>query len=194
MPRTIRLAGLILVLAALPGCDDPPSAASLAPRLKDSAMKLASAAFIHEGEIPRRQTCEGEDLSPPLEWSGIPDRARTLALIVDDPDAPDPAKPQRVWVHWVLYNLPPRDGKLTEGVTASDLPKGTLLGRNDWKAVGYRGPCPPVGRHRYFFKLYALDVTLADLREPTKADLERAMSGHVLATAELIGHYQKGDR
>lgn len=184
-----------LTAVALLGCEaPPPPAASLAPKIEGSSMKLASPSFEDQGGIPKRQTCEGEDLSPPLEWSGVPAGAKSLALIVDDPDAPDPAKPQRVWAHWILYNLPPSDGKLAEGVAPADLPGGTLPGRNDWKAAGYRGPCPPVGRHRYVFKLYALDAALPDLREPSKADLERAMSGHVLAVAELVGLYQKEER
>jgi len=116
---------------------------------------------------------------------------RSLALIVDDPDAPDPAAPKRVYVHWVLYNLPPASGGLPEGVTAGALPAGTREGQNDWKRTGYGGPCPPIGRHRYFHKLYALDVVLPDLGTPTKKALEAAMAGHVLGQTELIGTYLK---
>jgi Raf kinase inhibitor-like YbhB/YbcL family protein len=151
-------------------------------------MKLNSNAFPNQGQIPSQYTCDGNDSSPPLAWSSAPDGTRSVALIVDDPDAPDPAAPQMTWVHWVLYNLPPA-GSLTEATRA--LPAGTLPGLNDWKRTGYGGPCPPVGRHRYFFKLYALDSTLPDLNRPTKAQLEQAMKGHVLARAELIGTYQK---
>ena len=154
-------------------------------------MKIASAAFEHGASIPKRYTCEGEDLSPPLQWSGVPAGARSLALIVDDPDAPDPAAPKMTWVHWVLYNLPPATTHLDPGVAPSTLPVGTLQGRNDWKRTGYGGPCPPIGRHRYFHKLYALDAMLPDLKQPTKDQLLKAMDGHVLAQGELIGTYQK---
>lgn len=152
-------------------------------------LKLESPAFASGGGIPVEHTCEGADRSPPLAWSGIPVGTKSLALIVDDPDAPDPAAPRMTWVHWVLYNLPPDCSGLSEGVAA--LPAGTREGLNDWKRTGYGGPCPPIGRHRYFHKLYALDTALPDLGRPTKARLEKAMQGHVLADAELIGTYQK---
>ena len=139
-----------------------------------------------------KYTCEGRDLAPPLKWSGVPDGARSLALIMDDPDAPDPKAPRMTYVHWVLYNLPPDSGGLPEGVTSKTLPAGTLEGLNDWKRTGYGGPCPPIGRHRYFHKLYALDVVLKDLKQPTKAQLLKAMEGHVLARAEIVGTYKKG--
>ena len=154
-------------------------------------IKITSSAFEHGASIPDRYTCEGEDLSPPLQWSGVPAGARSLALIVDDPDAPDPAAPKMTWVHWVLYNLAPATTHLDPGVAPSTLPAGTLQGRNDWKRTGYGGPCPPIGRHRYFHKLYALDVMLPDLKQPTKDQLLKAMDGHVLAQGELIGAYQK---
>lgn len=110
---------------------------------------------------------------------------------MDDPDAPDPAAPKMTWVHWVLYNLPPSTTELAEGVQTKDLPAGTQEGLNDWNRTGYGGPCPPIGRHRYFHKLYALDVLLPDLTTPSKAKLESTMAGHVLASAELIGTYQR---
>jgi len=122
----------------------------------------------------------------------VPANAKSLALIVDDPDAPDPAAPRMVWVHWVLYNLPPGVAGLPEGVAPRDLPEGARQGVNDWKRVGYGGPCPPIGRHRYFHKLYALDTVLPDLGAPTKAKLAKAMQGHILAEVELIGTYQRG--
>jgi len=153
------------------------------------ALTLTSPAFEHQGEIPPRYTCQGEDVSPALAWSGVPDGAKSLVLIVDDPDAPDPAAPKMTWVHWLLYNLPPDAEELAENVQA--LPAGTLEGTNDWKRTGYGGPCPPIGRHRYFFKLYALDTVLPDLSEPDKAELEKVMEGHVIESAELIGTYQK---
>jgi hypothetical protein len=154
--------------------------------------QLSSTAFVQNGEIPKIYTCEGADRSPPLAWSGVPAGAKSLVLIIDDPDAPDPAAPKTTWVHWVLYNLPPTTTGLAEGVAARDLPPGTGEGTNDWKRTGYGGPCPPIGRHRYFHKLYALDALLPDLGQPTKAGLEKAMLGHVLAHAELIGTYRRG--
>jgi hypothetical protein len=158
------------------------------------SFSLSSAAFGPSQEIPSVHTCEGKDVSPPLAWSGLPDGTRSLALVVDDPDAPDPRAPLRTWVHWVLYDIPPTAAGLPEDVEAKDLPEGTRQGVNDWKRTGYGGPCPPVGRHRYFFKLYALDAALPDLGTPTKAALERAMEGHVLARAELVGTYKKRGR
>lgn len=155
---------------------------------------LTSTAFAHGAEIPAKYTCEGEDISPPLAWSGAPDGTRSFALIVDDPDAPDPRAPRMTWVHWVLYNIPATVTGLPEGATRRNLPPGTREGLNDWKRTGYGGPCPPVGRHRYFHKLYALDIELADLGTPTKPVLERAMEGHILARAELVGTYQKKRR
>jgi Raf kinase inhibitor-like YbhB/YbcL family protein len=154
-------------------------------------MKLASSAFAHQGAIPARFTCEGADASPPLAWSDVPPAAQSLALIVDDPDAPDPAAPKMTWVHWVLFDIAPGEGELPEN---GPLPSGARAGLNDWKRAGYGGPCPPIGRHRYFFKLYALDTSLPDLKNPTKAQLEHAMRGHVLAQAELVGTYQKQRR
>jgi len=150
---------------------------------------LTSPAFAHQGEIPVRHTCEGQDLSPALAWSGLPAGTRSLALVVDDPDAPDPRAPKMTWVHWVLYNLPASVNGLPEGAVA--LPAGTREGLNDWKRTGYGGPCPPIGRHRYFHKLYALSEVLPELGTPTKAQLEVAMEGKVLARAELLGTYQK---
>ncbi len=154
------------------------------------ALILSSPAFANNGEIARQHSCDGGDISPPLVWNGVPAEAKSLILIVDDPDAPDPAAPRMTWVHWVLYNLPPAATALAEGIASDELPPGTLEGQNDWKRVGYGGPCPPVGRHRYFHKLYALDTVLPDLKSPPKAQLEAEMQGHVIASAELIGTYQ----
>ncbi|MDX8402550.1 MAG: YbhB/YbcL family Raf kinase inhibitor-like protein [Mariprofundaceae bacterium] len=155
------------------------------------AMQIESSAFGPMGEIPSRHTCDGEDVSPPLAWSGIPAGAKSLVLIVDDPDAPDPAAPKMTWAHWLLYNLPPDSTGLPEAVPDSALPAGTLQGRNDWQRTGYGGPCPPIGRHRYFFRLYALDCMLPDLSRPDRKALLRAVEGHVLDQAELIGTYAK---
>ncbi|HLF12497.1 MAG TPA: YbhB/YbcL family Raf kinase inhibitor-like protein [Gammaproteobacteria bacterium] len=154
-------------------------------------LEISSAAFRNNGEIPAVHTCEGEDVSPALSFAGVPQHAVTLALIVDDPDAPDPRAPKTTWVHWVLYDMPQSCMGLPQAVAASALPPGTKQGRNDWGRTGYGGPCPPIGRHRYFHKLYALDARLGDLKRPTKPELERAMHGHVLATAVLIGTYEK---
>lgn len=155
------------------------------------ALELRSSAFVHQGEIAPRYTCDGKDLSPPLSWAGAPAATKSFALIVDDPDAPDPKAPKRVYVHWVLYNIPPASPGLAEAVSASDLPAGTREGLNDWGRTGYGGPCPPIGRHRYFHKLYALDTALPDLKRPTKAQLLAAMEGHVLSEAQLVGTYQR---
>ena len=158
---------------------------------RQMALTLTSSSFRHQGEIPVQYTCEGDDVSPALAWSGVPAGAKSLVLIVDDPDAPDPKAPRMTWVHWVLYDIPVTAAGLPEAVEAAALPRGTRGGLNDWKRTGYGGPCPPVGRHRYFHKLYALDVALGDRGTATKAGLEAAMKGHVLASAELIGTYQK---
>jgi Raf kinase inhibitor-like YbhB/YbcL family protein len=159
----------------------------------DSTMALSihSSSFGHGAEIPTRYTCEGDDLSPPRAWAGGPAGTKSLVLIVDDPDAPDPKAPKMTWVHWVLYDLPADATGLPEGVRRDHLPAGTREGLNDWKRTGWGGPCPPVGRHRYFHKLYALDAPLGDLGRPTKAAVEQAMKGHVIAQAELVGTYQK---
>ncbi len=155
------------------------------------ALSLTSPVFAHNGEIPRIHTCQGKDIAPALRWGDLPAGTKSLALIVDDPDVPDPAAPKREWVHWVLYNIPASAEGLPEAVSAARLPAGTREGKNDWDRTGYGGPCPPIGRHRYFHKLYALDAVLPDLREPTKAALLEAMQGHVLGKVELIGTYKK---
>ena len=141
--------------------------------------------------IPALYTCDGRDISPPLAWSGIPDEAKSLALIVDDPDAPDPAAPKMTWVHWVLYNIPVWAQGLEENIAAASLPAGTKEGINDWGRKGYGGPCPPIGKHRYFFKLYALDTVLTDLQKATKVEVEQAFKGRILAKAQLVGTYER---
>jgi hypothetical protein len=153
------------------------------------AFSLTSSAFQGGAEIPTVHTCEGDDTSPQLAWSGAPSGTKSFALIVDDPDAPDPRAPKMTYVHWVLYNVAATTTELPAAV--ANLPAGVLDGVNDWKRTGYGGPCPPIGRHRYYFKLYALDTMLPDLGAPTKAQLEKAMEGHVLEKAELMGTYQK---
>lgn len=156
-----------------------------------SSLTLSSPAFQKMAAIPKQYTCEGSDTSPPLEWSGVPAGAKSLALVMDDPDVPDPAAPTRTFVHWVLYDIPPTSTGLPEGAAQSGLPPGTITGKNDWAKASFGGSCPPIGRHRYFFKLYALDSTL-DLGVATKAELEAAMRGHLLGSVELIGTYEKG--
>jgi Raf kinase inhibitor-like YbhB/YbcL family protein len=158
------------------------------------AFAIKSAAFAPGGEIPTRYTCEGDDVSPPLQWSEVPAGTKSLALVVDDPDAPDPKAPKMTYVHWVLYDIPPTATGLPEGTGPGTLPPGTREGVNDWHRTGYGGPCPPIGRHRYFFKLYALDTVLPDLGRPTKAKLLEAMQDHILAEAQLVGTYQKRRR
>lgn len=154
-------------------------------------LSLTSTAFSQGGEIPTRHTCQGEDSSPPLAWSDVPPGTQSLALIVDDPDAPDPQAPQMTYVHWVVYNLPGDAGELATGASGTAMPPGAREGTNDWKRPGWGGPCPPIGRHRYFHKLYALDTTLPDLGTATKAELEKAMEGHILDRAELMGTYEE---
>lgn len=139
--------------------------------------------------MPQEFTCEGDDVSPPLSWTGAPSATKSFVLLIEDPDAPDPAAPKRVWLHWLLYNLPPTCTGLARGVQT--LPTGTLSGHTDSGTVTYGGPCPPIGRHRYFHRLYALDVMLPDLRTPSRAAVEKAMQGHVIAQAELMGTYAR---
>jgi Raf kinase inhibitor-like YbhB/YbcL family protein len=158
------------------------------------ALTITSPAFEAGGEIPALYTCDGKDVSPELRFGGVPQGAKSLALVVHDPDAPDPAAPRVDWVHWILYDLPPGTRSLPQGVREGDLPPGTLQGLNDWKRTGWGGPCPPVGRHRYFFVLYALNAVLPDLGPVTRQTLEREMQGHLLGNAELMGTYQRGGR
>ncbi len=154
-------------------------------------LHLTSPSFEADGEIPSRHTCEGGDISPPLAWTGAPAGTKSFALVVDDPDAPDPSAPKMTWVHWVAYNLPPGTTSLAEGASRGGMPAGAREGQNNWSKPGFGGPCPPIGRHRYFHKLFALDTLLPDLGMPDKAKLEAAMKGHILAQAQLVGTYQK---
>jgi Raf kinase inhibitor-like YbhB/YbcL family protein len=155
-----------------------------------TTFELTSPAFTHMGAIPALYTCEGKNISPPLAWKNLPKGTKSLVLIVDDPDAPDPAAPKFTWVHWVLYNIPPETTGLAEG--AGNRPAaGMLEGMSSWNRGGYGGPCPPIGTHRYFHKLYALDIVLDDMLSPLKADIEAAMKGHILGEGVLIGTYRK---
>lgn len=155
------------------------------------ALTLESSAFAPGTEIPREYTCQGIDVSPALSWSTVPATAKSLVLIVEDPDVPDPAAPERTWVHWVLYDIPATATGLPRDVPTEGLPDGTRDGQNDWKRAGWGGPCPPIGRHRYVFKLYALSEPLPDMGLATARALEKAMKGHVVAEAELVGTYEK---
>jgi Raf kinase inhibitor-like YbhB/YbcL family protein len=160
-------------------------------------MTIDSPAFADHAEIPSKFTCESGSetgASPQLRFRGVPADAKSLVLIVDDPDAPDPRAPKMTWVHWVLYDMPPSASDLAEAVSPERLPPGTREGVNDWKKTGWGGPCPPIGRHRYFFKLYALDTMLGKLPHGTKAEVEKAMQGHIRAQAELVGTYEKKKR
>jgi Raf kinase inhibitor-like YbhB/YbcL family protein len=170
--------------------DPSPSRATKEIGTTAEAFTLTSSKFEHQAEIPAVYTCDGSDMSPPLQWTGVPAKTQSLALVLEDPDATEP--PRRMWTHWVVFNIPPITHALHESVRARrDLPRGAREGTNDWQRVGYSGPCPPSGRkHHYLFKLFALDVVL-DLEAPTQPDLEREMHGHVLARAELIGTYER---
>src|SRR5262249_31500665 len=139
------------------------AARSTSTREKPMSLTLTSPSFKPNGEMPKLFTADGKDVSPPLAWSGLPAGTRSLALLLDDPDAPDPAAPKMVWVHWVVYDIPPSATSLPQSADAETLPAGAHQGRNDWKQVGWRGPAPPIGRHRYVFTLYALDTVLPDL-------------------------------
>ena len=151
-------------------------------------LSLRSAVFRPLGAIPPQHTCDGADRAPPLDWKGAPAATKSFALIVDDPDSPDPAAPTTTFVHWVLYDLPAATKSLPE---VANYPAGTRQGRNDWGRTGYGGPCPERGQHHYFFKLYALDIVLGNLRTPTKAQIEKAMQAHILEKAQLMGTYEK---
>jgi Raf kinase inhibitor-like YbhB/YbcL family protein len=154
------------------------------------AFTLTSSAFSSNDEIPEAHTCDGANTAPPLEWSGAPHGTKSFALIVDDPDAPDPRAPTRTYVHWVAYDIPSSVTRLDDG---KETHRGVREGMNDGNSRGYTGPCPPIGRHRYFFKLYAVDALLGDLGEATKGDLETAMRGHILERAELVGTYERAE-
>ena len=148
------------------------------------AMKISSTAFNNHGIIPAKHTCQGDNVSPNLHWKDLPHGTKSLALIMDDPDAP-----MSTWVHWVLYNIPHTTTELSENIKV--LPAGTVSGLTSWDKSGYGGPCPPSGIHRYFFKLYALDTFLDLKGKVTGATLQKAMHGHILGSAELMGQYKK---
>jgi len=162
------------------------------PRQEDPNMTeftLRSKSFENEGEIPMIHTCQGQDQSPHLSWSHAPQTVKSFVLIMEDPDAPDPKAPLRTWVHWLLYNIPASTQELPAGMV--NLPTGTGSGMNDFNRTRYGGPCPPIGRHRYYFKLFGLDTLLPDLGNPRKETLEAKMAGHIVVKAQLMGTYQK---
>lgn len=154
-------------------------------------MEMDSTVFELGGSIPSIYTCEGEDISPPLNFKNIPIEAKSLVLIMDDPDAPDPDAPKMTWDHWLLYNIPTTAKGLPERVEIANLPEGTRLGLNSWGKTGYGGPCPPIGRHRYYFKLYALDSVLPNLDKPNKEQLLEAMKDYIIEEVQYMGTYQK---
>lgn len=186
-----RQAALVWLVLFFAGAVLPSAAAqttSSSPR-ELSVMHLQSTAFGPGEEIPAVHTCQGANLSPPLTWSNLPAGTKSLVLIIDDPDAPDPAAPKLTWVHWVLYDIPPETTGLAQALNT--LPPGTRQGTNSWGRTGYGGPCPPIGRHRYFHKLFALDTLLGDLGDPTVDALMAATGAHVLGQVELVGTYKK---
>jgi len=191
-PRHVRL--VAVALAVIAGACTASADAGGRMSSQGAAFTLTSSAFQAGASIPSRFTCEGAGTAPPLAWSGAPAATKSFVLITDDPDAPDPKAPKMTWVHWVLYDIPASAHALPEGATAQSLPAGTREGSNGWKKPGYGGPCPPIGRHRYFFKLYALDTSLGDLGAADKEKVEAAMKGHVVGHAELIGTYEKGGK
>jgi Raf kinase inhibitor-like YbhB/YbcL family protein len=176
---------LVLVSLVLGAVAERADAAEKGNRMP--ALQITSNAFESHSDIPARYTCQGKDTSPPLSISGVPDPAESLALIVEDPDAPDPRHPQMVWDHWILYDLSPDTSEIREG----SAPAGAKIGKNGWGKAAWGGPCPPKGKHRYFFRLYALDRKLDLPAGVEKERLRAAMEGHILAEAELVGMYEK---
>ena len=170
-----------------PSLSPKPTPAVESPAAPEITFELTSTAFAHEEPIPPKYTCDGQDISPPLQWSDPPQGTQSLALICDDPDAP-----VGTWVHWVLYNLPAEARSLPEAVPSeAELPDGSRHGQNSWRRLDYGGPCPPSGTHRYFFKLYALDTMLDLEAGEGKKQVLQAMEGHILAQAELMGVYSR---
>jgi Raf kinase inhibitor-like YbhB/YbcL family protein len=199
-----RFAPVLLVVA----CSEPPrggaptasatvsaaptaSAKEAKPAIPPSWMTLESPAFKANEPIPAKYTCQGANVSPALKWTQIPGGTKSLAIIVEDPDAPDPKEPKMVWGHWVLYNISPEITEVPEGVKNL---KGAREGYNDFRRARYEGPCPARGRHRYFYKLYALDFLPGYLELPSREDLLRRIDGHILGVAELMGTYEKTAR
>ena len=181
MRRVLRFAVVVGLLLATGG----------AVLAGGAAMTLSSPAFRAGGALPAHFTCDERNVSPPLAWSGVPAATTSLVMVMDDPDAPNPAASKAPTVHWALYDIPPALGELPDSLDASGLPPGVRAGRNDFGKAAWEGPCPRSGKHRYVFRLYALDTFLYDLGQPTRAKLDAAMKGHVLAKAEMTVTYQK---
>lgn len=193
MNRKLQAITLLLLMLVVAGCATRPnvsaqnSASTSTPQTTGGSIKLTSTAFKEGEPVPRQYTCDGVNVSPSLEWSGVPKSAKTLVIFADDPDAP-----AGTWVHWVLYNLPAGNIGMVENLPATDeLKAGGFQGKNDFGKIGYGGPCPPSGTHRYFFKIYALDSELPLEAGATKAEVEKAMEGHVVAQGQLMGTYRK---
>jgi hypothetical protein len=180
----IAIAAIVLIA----GCARERGHSDSQAKKGSQTMKITSSAFQHEEMIPSKYTCDGQDINHDLAWTDVPEGAKSLVLINDDPDAP-----VGLWVHWVLYNIPPQTKGLAEAVDkkAATLGDGSVQGTNSWGRIGYGGPCPPGGVHRYFFKLYALDAMLDLQPGAKKDDVEKAMKGHILAQAELMGRYTR---
>jgi Raf kinase inhibitor-like YbhB/YbcL family protein len=191
VPLAIAAVGLLALSLACGGGSERVDEGTPTPSPRGGqsmGFELTSSAFPNGEAIPRKYTCDGEDISPPLQWVDPPDGAQSFALISDDPDAP-----VGTWTHWVLYNLPASSTALPEAVPQdADLPDGGSNGKSSWGRLGYGGPCPPGGTHRYFFKLYALDSQLDLAAGATKEELLKAMEGHILATTETMGLYSRG--
>jgi Raf kinase inhibitor-like YbhB/YbcL family protein len=183
VPAWVVVAAATLLCA---GCG--PKAERQPPKADGNVLVVTSPAFANGAPIPAKYTADGDDVSPPLQWTGVPEKARSVALICDDPDAPG-----GTWVHWLLYNMPPRETGLAEGIPeANELPNGSMHGLNDFGRPGYGGPAPPSGKvHRYRFHVYALDAVLILKPRALRSELERAMRGHILAEGELIGTYKR---
>ena len=195
MKSRVVLLGLVMI-ASLPACSNRSGSSAGKPSTQNQNqdqsqnakdIKLSSTAFKDGEAIPSQYTCDGVNVSPPLEWSGVPKSAKTVAIIADDPDAP-----AGTWVHWVLYNLPGENIGMVENLPATDnLKAGGFQGKNDFEKIGYGGPCPPSGTHRYFFKIYALDIDLPLKAGATKVEVDKAMAGHVVAQGQLMGTYRR---
>jgi len=184
---TLPLSMLLLMSCARVPPAPSQSPTPVAPKENKMEIKLTSTAFKEGQPIPRQYTCDGVNVSPPLEWTGVPKTAKTVAIVADDPDAP-----AGTWVHWVIYNLPAENVGLVENLPATEeLKAGGFQGTNDFGKIGYGGPCPPSGTHRYFFKVYALDLELPLKAGATKADVEKAMEGHIIAQGQLMGTYSR---
>ena len=184
-PWSVTLA-LTLILAGCAGGEGEPTPGQEVPRM---SIEVTSSAFTEGARIPKKYTCDGQDISPALKWSGVPQKTKSIALICDDPDAPS-----GTWVHWVVYSIPPDVTELQEGVVKTNvLPDGAKQGTTDFKRIGYGGPCPPRGHgaHHYYFKVYALDIQVGLKAGATKKDLEKSMKGHILGQGQLIGTYER---